>query len=147
MSVTPVFFSPRRFVISIYLHGRGLLLLRSNRTNENSTRIDVLIQDVRAMEMRCWSDGITIEEVGPEFLAGFRSNPAEMIERGMKVYSVSGSDWQGFVLGGIVTTQEGEGDPVGPSSLIWLPNNKQLEILDPKGSSYLDPDFPSESQS
>jgi hypothetical protein len=54
--------SERRFLVIQYLIGHGLLLLRSNKPDKGSKRIDILFNDVRAMEIRCWFDGITIEE-------------------------------------------------------------------------------------
>ncbi len=42
-----------------------------------------------------------IEEVDATFLEGFRSNPAQMMEHGHKVYALRGVGWRGFILGGI----------------------------------------------
>jgi hypothetical protein len=117
MSERFVFSSTRRFVISFYLHSHGLLLLRSVKTNEHKTRIDILFQSVRAMEMHCWFDGATIEEVEVDFLAGLQSNPAEMIEPGNRVYAVRGTGWTGFIVGGIVRTLEDDGNALDPSGL------------------------------
>ena len=118
MEARAVFSSQRCFIVALYELSHGLLLLRSVKTNEYSTRIDVLFQSVRAMEMRCWFDGVSIAEVDREFLVGFRSNPVEMIEPGNKVYAINGLGWQGYVLGGIVQTIEDERDPRDPSGLM-----------------------------
>lgn len=92
-------------------------MLRSRKTNDDPTRVDVLLQDVRAMELRTWFSGIKIEEVGLEYLEGFRSNPISMIEPGNKVYSVRGDDWLGFIVGGIIAVREDDGEFMSPS---WL---------------------------
>ena len=82
------------------------------------TRVDILFQDVRALEISAWSDGLKIEQVEPEFLQGRSSNPAEMIEPGNKIYRLSGSGWTGFIVAGIMRFHEDEGEFFGPSALI-----------------------------
>ena len=103
-----LFESERDFEVISYSASHGLLLLRSKRTMDQSTRVDILFQDVRAMEMRLWSKGIKIEQVDPSYVLNQRSVPQAMIEPGNIVYSLSGSDWSGYLLAGIVRTIEEE---------------------------------------
>ena len=70
------------------------------------------------MEIRTWFDGVVIEEVNRDYLNGFRSNPVDMIEPGIKVYSVSGTGWQGFVVGGLLSVREDKGEYMAPSGLM-----------------------------
>jgi hypothetical protein len=70
------------------------------------------------MEIRAWFDGVQIDEVGPEYLQGFRSNPAKMIEPGNRIYSLRGADWEGFVVGGIISSLEDDGNINDPSGLL-----------------------------
>jgi hypothetical protein len=81
------------------------------------------------MEMRCWFDGVNIEEVGPDYLNGFRSNPVEMMEHGNRVYAVTGTGWIGFIVGGIVSTLEDNGDPLGPSGLTGDLSDGHVRLL------------------
>ena len=67
------FKSDRRFSVIGYGAGHGPLLLRSGKTDEHHTRIDVLILDVRAMETRSWSEGFEIALVDQDYLRDFRS--------------------------------------------------------------------------
>jgi len=122
MNNTTIFESKRSFVIFSYAASHGLLLLRSRKTKEAPKRIDVLFQDVRAMELRSWFEGVTIEEVDPTFLRDFHSNPAQMIEPGNKVYSIKGREWLGFIVGGIVSVREDDGEFFAPSGLILEPS-------------------------
>lgn len=115
---TNIFESTRSFVVFSYSASHGLLLLRSRKTNTHPTRIDVLLQDVRAMEMRSWFDGIQIEEVNQEYLEGRSCNPGAMIETGNKVYAVHGANWDGFIVGGRISVQEDDGDYMAPSLLL-----------------------------
>jgi hypothetical protein len=113
-----IFKSDRTFVVFSYSASHGLLLLRSPKANPTPTRVDVLIQDVRAIEIRSWFDGIEILEVQSDYLREFRSNPIEMLESGNRVYALRGNGWQGFIAGGIVSTHEDEGEFSAPSKLM-----------------------------
>jgi hypothetical protein len=114
----PIFKSDRTFVVFSYSAERGLLLLRSRKTNVFLSRIDVLIQDVRAMEIRSWFEGLEIIEVGLDYLNQFRSDPIKMVEPGNRVYALNGNSWQGFIVGGIITVGEDDADYVAPSKLM-----------------------------
>jgi len=117
-SKAPIFESARSFVVFSYNIERGLLLLRSRKANATPTRIDVLFQDVRAMELRSWFQGIKIEESDRQFLETARSKPVEMIEPGNRIYSLVGPGWTGFVVGGIVSVLEDNGEYTSPSGLM-----------------------------
>jgi hypothetical protein len=118
-----VYQSDRLFSVFGYSMSHGLFLLRSGKSNENpTTRVDILFRDVRAMEMRFWFKGITIEEVDdPEFLEDQESKPKEMIEPGNKIYALISHDWRGFIVGGIVRFKEDDGEFFGPSALVEDP--------------------------
>ncbi len=51
----------RNFSLQFYWVGHGLLLLRSGKTNQHPTRIDILFCDVRWIALPAWLDGIRIE--------------------------------------------------------------------------------------
>jgi hypothetical protein len=93
----------RRFVLFSYSVSHGLLLLRSGKSIAHPTRIDILFQDVRALECRAEMEDLKIEEVDESFLNGVRSRAYEVIEPGNKVYSLKSGNWIGFVVGGIVS--------------------------------------------
>jgi len=112
------FRSDRRFSVFSYGIGHGPLLLRSGKTNEHHTRIDVLVLDVRAMEIRSWFESIEITKVDQEYLRNFRSNPIEMIEVGLSAYALHGKGWQGFVVGGNLCVHEDEADFTAPSEVL-----------------------------
>jgi hypothetical protein len=124
------FFSERLFSIYSYSMSHGLLLLRSGKTNEFKTRIEILFQDVRAMELRVWLAGIAFEEVDREFLEKFPSKPAQLMEIENKAYAVRSGfgrsegclwdpgEWTGFVLGGNFSTSEDDGNLFEPSALM-----------------------------
>jgi hypothetical protein len=51
----------RSFVVFSYYMGHGVLLLRSRKTLEHPTRIDILFKDVRAIEIRAWFNGFELQ--------------------------------------------------------------------------------------
>ena len=110
------FKSDRKFSVFSYGVGHGPLLLRSGTTDEHHTRIDVLILDVRAMEIRSWFEGLEIALVDQDYLGDFRSRPAEMMEPGLNIYAISGKGWQGFVVGGKLCVHEDEAGFTAPSA-------------------------------
>ena len=112
------FKSDREFWVIGYGPGHGPLLLRSGKTDEHHTRIDVLILDVRAMEIRSWFEGFEIALVDQDYLRDFRSRPAEMMEVGLNAYAISGKGWQGYIVGGNLCVHEDEADFAAPSALL-----------------------------
>src|SRR5688572_25122851 len=50
----------RRFSLHLYWVSHGLLLLRSGKSNKDSTRIDILFQDVVWMALPAWWDSLEI---------------------------------------------------------------------------------------
>jgi hypothetical protein len=99
------FASDRQFSVVSYARGHGLLLLRSERTDEYSTRIELLITDVRAMEIRSWFTGIEITETDEQYLASFQSKPVEMVEVGNRIYSLNGNGGPQAASSLIIPTQ------------------------------------------
>lgn len=110
--------SERMFLIESYAASHGMLLLRSNRTNTVATTIDVLFRDVRAMDIRAWTEGLKIELHPDDSLESHPSKPLEMLQRGQNVYRLSGHGWTGFVIASRVDSKEGTSAPNGPEGLL-----------------------------
>jgi hypothetical protein len=110
------FKSDRKFPLFSYQISHGPLLLRSGRTDECQTRIDLLILDVRAMEIRSWFDGVEIAPVDQDYLRDFRSHPAEIMQPGLNAYAISSKGWQGFIIGGGLLVHEDEADFMAPGA-------------------------------
>ena len=94
------------------------MLIRSHKSASDQTRLDILFQDVRVMELRCWFDGVQVRERDREYLDSFRSKPTEMLEPGNKTYSVHSSGWDGFIVGGQFSSHEDDGDRMTESALL-----------------------------
>lgn len=105
-----IYSSDRKFVMFSYHASHGLILFRSGKSNNCSTRCDVMFHDVRAMELRSTTQGISIFEVDLAYLENFKSQPLDILEEGLTAYKIGNGDWSGFVLGGIVRVAEDSGD-------------------------------------
>jgi hypothetical protein len=125
-----VFESDRPFSVFGYSMSHGLLLLRSGKSKEHAnTRVDVLFQDVRALEIRAWFKGIRIEEEdNPEFLKNQRSRPTQLVEPGNKTYLLRSTGWEGFVVAGLVQFVEDTGELFDPSGLVAEPPVKRWSL-------------------
>jgi len=121
MSEKLVYESDRVFSVFGFAMSHGVLLLRSGKSNETPTRVDIMFKDVRAMEIRTWFKGLKVDEVDATYLAGQHSNPEEMLEPGPKVYALTSSGWRGFIMGGIVRFNEDDGDLFDPSAIVEPP--------------------------
>lgn len=118
-SVPTLFSSNRHFFVVSYQASHGLLLLRSAKGRDGAkTRIDILFRDVRALELRVWTQGFTVREVDADFLASAASKPAALAEPGNQFYAVTGEGWNGFIIGGLMTSMEDEGEVDAPSPLM-----------------------------
>jgi hypothetical protein len=105
-----IYFSERSFSVFSYDISHGLLLLRSGKTNDYNTRIDILFKDVVAIESRMKINKILIKIEDPSFISNAMSKSSLIIEPGHKVYSLTSDDWVGFIVGGMITVHEDNED-------------------------------------
>ena len=108
-----VFESDRTFFVRSYEDDRGGLELRTRRQSGFERGIAVVFQDVRALELRVWLKGLRIEDLDPSAIANRPSAPLGVFEHGNRAYRVVSQDWEGWIVGGIVTVRE-EPEPALP---------------------------------
>lgn len=94
-----IYSSDRSFSVVSYNYTHGLLLLRSGFSNKYKTRIDILFQDVIAIESRMYMQNLEIREVESSFLTNVGSCPEQIIEPGHKVFSLIFDGGTGFIIG------------------------------------------------
>jgi len=112
------FCSDDHFEVISYYASHGLLLLKSKPTNTSGQCMHLLFQDVRAIEIRFWFDGLSVIERDLDYLAQFASKPTEMMEIGLKVYELRSTAWRGYVVGGIFRSVEARPGKLYESPLI-----------------------------
>jgi hypothetical protein len=106
----------RDFQLWSYGVGMKQLLLRSNRTSELSTRVDIAFQAVGWLELPTVLHGVTID-------VDVAQDMKSVSERGVSIgrrhlYSLSGLDYRGFVVAFVLRIAEDEGGYDEPSSVI-----------------------------
>lgn len=110
--------SDRSFTVVSYHYAHGLLLLRSGFSHKYRTRVDILFQDVVAIENRMYMQDLEIREVDSSFVANAGSCPEKMIAPGHKVFSLSFEGGTGFIIAGDVAVHEDEKQFSAPSFFI-----------------------------
>jgi hypothetical protein len=93
----------------LYAVGHGQLLLRSNRSDEVPTRIEVLFKDVAALELPTLFDGLSITEATPDEAQGLNVQLGSWPIHRRKVFVLRGTNYLGYVIAGAVFWHEDEG--------------------------------------
>jgi hypothetical protein len=109
MAIQQVSFD-RPFQIWIYTVGHGQLLLRSNRSNEYSTRVDILFKDVAALQLPTVFDGLVIDLASKDEAARLNVQLGSMVHSRHRTFIVRGTTFAGYVIAGAVFWHEDEGD-------------------------------------
>jgi hypothetical protein len=113
---TQIIKSERRFQIWKYTVGHTQMLLRSTKSPDFPTRIDVFFKGVEAFHMPTIFTGLSIAEASEEeirTLCSLRQSPS--FGKSTKVFKVQGSDFLGYVAALIVVCHEDGGEYDDPS--------------------------------
>ena len=86
------FRSERRFQVWKYTVSHSMLLLRSTKTDQHPTRIDVLFKPVKRLDIPTVFDGLTVERSGED------------------LFTLSGAGWSGTVEAVTMALAEDEGE-------------------------------------
>src|SRR6185437_7927724 len=108
----------RKFQVMTYRCSHSELLLRSGKTADTPTRVDVLFKDVRALELRIYLSELFIEEIDPSQLGPHSTKPIEAVEQGHRAYLIKSGDWSGHIIAGAVFWHEDDGEFGAPSSFM-----------------------------
>jgi len=113
---TQIINSERRFQIWKYTVGHSSLLIRSTKSAEFSTRIDVFFKGVKEFHLPTSFTGLSITEASDadvRKLCSLRASPS--FGKDVKVFKVQGADFLGYVAALIVVSHEDEGEYSDPS--------------------------------
>lgn len=108
----------RMFKIWAYRISHGQLLLRSGRSAEHGTRIDLLFKDVSLLCLPSVLHGLTVEDMGPD-----STLPVEgfVLQPGQHVFRLTTKAFVGYVAASVAFVHEDQGDYFETSSLIQDP--------------------------
>ena len=99
----------RTFEVWLYSVSHGQLLLRSNRSEKFSTRIDVLFKDVAAMALPTVFDGLSVAEAATNELHDLNIQLGALPIQNRKIFTIRGANFRGYVVAGAVFWHEDEG--------------------------------------
>ena len=112
---TNVLNSDRNFQIWKYTVGHRQLLLRSTKTPDLSTRIDVFFKGVRELHLPVSLDGLSITESSEEELRSQCLLKSPTYGNDTKVFRLQGSNYLGYVAALVVVYHEDYGEYDDPS--------------------------------
>lgn len=105
----------RVFQLWAYNVGMSQLLLRSNRTSDLGTRVDIGFQGVSWLELPTYFQGVTIEADAADDLRIMEERGISVGER--HLYSLAGVGYHGFVIAHLFKVAEEHKDYLAPSSV------------------------------
>jgi hypothetical protein len=108
--------SEREFQIWKYTVGHSQLLLRSTKSPTSPTRIDVLFKGVAQFHLPTSFTGLSIAEgTGADVkrLCSLHASPS--LDKDVKVFTIKGVDFVGYVAALVVFSHEDEGEYDDPS--------------------------------
>ena len=110
--------SLRTFQLWRYVVGHGQLLLRSNPTSGQGTRVEVLFKDVRAIKLPTLIDGLVVREPSEREAMVISEETGELESHDCKFFVVDAGQVHGYVVAGFMTTNEDDGNYADPSALL-----------------------------
>jgi hypothetical protein len=105
----PIASFQRRFQIWLYTVSHSQLLLRSNRSDQYATRIDLLFKDVGVMHLPASFNGLVVMEASEGEARNLNIQLGAQQIHGQKVFVIQGSNFEGYVVAGAVFWHEDEG--------------------------------------
>ncbi|MFV2022903.1 hypothetical protein [Micromonospora sp. LOL_023] len=109
-----LFESSRQFKLWRYSVSHKVLLLRSSRDEDNSTRIDVLFQQVARMQLDTVFESLTIGRASGGERSEIESQAGREFPGGTELFIVGG-ELANYVLSGSIVWHEDEGTYRDPS--------------------------------
>ena len=105
----------RPFQVWFYTVGHSQLLLRSNRSGERGTRVDVLFKGVKAIQLPTVLQGLRMVKASrPEALQTSRKFGIQLLDD-EQVFMLEGANYVGFVIGLVAFAHEDEGHHNDPT--------------------------------
>jgi hypothetical protein len=102
--------SARRFQMWLYSPSHSQLLLRSNKSETERTRIDLLFKGVDALNLNSLLDGVRVEKDES------KDEASVAVKFGKTLYRLSGVEFNGFVVASSFSHMTDEGEYFEPSS-------------------------------
>lgn len=109
--------SDRFFQVWSYSVSHRELILRSTKSTDLATRIDVFFKGVDEVHLPMASNGLLIEEISEATLGEFRGLRQTPFGKDVKIFVIRGADFVGYVAALIALSHEDDGEYHEPSFL------------------------------
>ena len=106
----------RVFQLWAYTVGMGRLLMRSTKNETFATRIDVLFQNVKALQIPTSLDGLVVTEADDE-LADRVESETGILREESRFFAIETTRGVGYIVAGVMVSKEDEGEYFEPSEL------------------------------
>lgn len=93
------------------------LLLRSTKSDAFATRVDVLFQNVKVVNIPTSLDGLVVSEAEAEEAERISPETALLPAEGARVFTVRSGSFVGYIVAGVCVVAEDEGEYFEPSQL------------------------------
>jgi hypothetical protein len=115
----------RDFQVWLYTVSHAQLLLRSTRSSEHGTRVDILFKDVQAVQLPTTLRGLKMVVMSRPDAIETSKRMGVNLRGNHSVFLLRGSNYEGFVIAGGAFTHEDEGEYFDPSYFAdSLPRNQ-----------------------
>lgn len=118
MATLPFDRSDRVFQLWAYTVGMSRLLLRSTKSDQFGSRIDVVFQNVKAIQLLSVLHGIVIARADDAEAERITRETGLLPDVDREFFSVYGSNYVGYVVAGVVVACEDAGEYFEPSA-VW----------------------------
>lgn len=113
-----LFESDRRFQLWRAVVGHSQLLLRSNTSEMETTRVDFLFKPVRAMKVLAIFEGVRVREARPPEQAEVVKDIGSALSNGEKIFVLESGSFVGYVVASVMKVAEDQGTYADPSHLL-----------------------------
>jgi hypothetical protein len=106
----------RTFQFWAYTVGMARLLLRSTKNETFPTRVDVLFQNVKAMQLPTSLDGLVVSEADDELAKRIEADTGILAEVS-RFFAIETAHGLGYIVAGVMVSREDAGEYFEPSEL------------------------------
>lgn len=114
----PIVSFQRKFQVWSYDVGHGQLLLRSTKSANHTTQVDVLFKNVGLISMPTLFEGLTVIESSKQELESSGLTMGLLPAENRKCMKLEGNNWHGAITAGNIAWSEDDADHNAKSKLI-----------------------------
>jgi hypothetical protein len=114
----PILKVERPICIWDFVVSHSQLLLRATKDQAHPTRLDVAFGGVAAVNLPVFMSGVTIDEADPSLRDEILRATHVDVPEERRVFLVEGPDFKGWVIAGILSFVEDDGEYDDPSSIL-----------------------------